>query len=57
MFNKFKDGKGHFKESLKTDVSGMLSLYEATHLGVHGEDILDEARFLKSLSTREPLHI
>ncbi|KAH9691787.1 alpha-humulene/(-)-(E)-beta-caryophyllene synthase [Citrus sinensis] len=43
IFNQFKDGKGNFKESLKTDVSGMLSLYEAAHLGVHGEDILDEA--------------
>ncbi|KAH9757636.1 alpha-humulene/(-)-(E)-beta-caryophyllene synthase [Citrus sinensis] len=43
IFNKFKDGKGNFKESLKIDVSGMLSLYEAAHLGVHGEDILDEA--------------
>lgn len=39
----FKDDKGNFKESLASDVLGMLSLYEAAHLGVHGEDILDEA--------------
>ncbi|KAK0581476.1 hypothetical protein LWI29_014151 [Acer saccharum] len=43
IFNKFKDNKGNFKESLASDVSGMLSLYEAAHVGMHGEDILDEA--------------
>ncbi|XP_059444211.1 (-)-germacrene D synthase-like [Corylus avellana] len=42
-FTKFKDSKGNFKKSLINDVQGMLSLYEATHLRVHGEDILDEA--------------
>ncbi|XP_040988312.1 (-)-germacrene D synthase-like [Juglans microcarpa x Juglans regia] len=43
MFNKFKDIKGNFKGSLCNDVKGILSLYEATHLRVKGEDILDEA--------------
>ncbi|KAM3744366.1 hypothetical protein ACB098_06G048100 [Castanea mollissima] len=43
IFSKFKDTNGNFKESLTSDVRGMLSLYEATHLRVHGEDILDEA--------------
>ncbi|XP_040988311.1 (-)-germacrene D synthase-like isoform X2 [Juglans microcarpa x Juglans regia] len=43
MFNKFKDRKGNFKGSLRNDVKGILSLYEATHLRVKGEDILDEA--------------
>ncbi|XP_050218835.1 (-)-germacrene D synthase-like [Mercurialis annua] len=43
VFNKFKDNKGRFKDSLVNDARGMLSLYEATHLRVHGEDILDEA--------------
>ena len=42
FFNKFKDNKGNFKESLIKDVRGMLSLYEATHMRVHGEDMLDE---------------
>jgi len=42
-FAKFTDSKGKFKESLINDVRGMLSLYEAAHLRVHGEDILDEA--------------
>ncbi|KAJ0102231.1 hypothetical protein Patl1_04440 [Pistacia atlantica] len=43
IFIKFKDERGKFKESLINDVSGMLSLYEAAHLGIRGEDVLDEA--------------
>ncbi|XP_048439389.1 (-)-germacrene D synthase-like [Pyrus x bretschneideri] len=43
LFNKFKDGNGNFKGSLVDDVVGLLSLYEATHLRIHGEEILDEA--------------
>ena len=43
MFNKFKDSDGKLKESLRDDVVGLLSLYEATHLRVRGEDLLDEA--------------
>ncbi|KAI8552714.1 hypothetical protein RHMOL_Rhmol06G0288200 [Rhododendron molle] len=43
VFNKFKDNKGNFKESLIGDVRGLLNLYEATYLSVHQEDILDEA--------------
>ncbi|XP_042478009.1 (-)-germacrene D synthase-like isoform X2 [Macadamia integrifolia] len=42
-FNRFKDSKGNFREDLIKDVPGMLCLYEATFLRVHGEDILDEA--------------
>ncbi|KAH7859662.1 hypothetical protein Vadar_003925 [Vaccinium darrowii] len=43
VFNKFKDSNGKIQESVTGDIRGMLSLYEATHLRVHGEDILDEA--------------
>lgn len=43
MFEKFRDEQRKFKESLIDDVQGMLSLYEATHFRVHGEDILEEA--------------
>lgn len=43
MFNQFKDSNGKFKEDLSKDVEGLLSLYEAAHLRVHGEDILEEA--------------
>ena len=43
IFNKFKDNMGNFKESLISDVKGMLSFDDATHMRVHGEDIHDEA--------------
>ncbi|XP_042518576.1 (-)-germacrene D synthase-like [Macadamia integrifolia] len=43
VFNRFKSSDGKFKEDLINDVRGLLCLYEATHLRVHGEDILDEA--------------
>ena len=42
-FNKFKNNDGTFKKSLIDDVRGMLSLYEASFLSVHGEEIMDEA--------------
>ncbi|GMI65473.1 hypothetical protein like AT3G14490 [Hibiscus trionum] len=42
-FNKFKGEKGEFKESLISDVKGMLELYEAAHFLLHGENILEEA--------------
>ncbi|KAL0407834.1 UNVERIFIED_CONTAM: Viridiflorene synthase [Sesamum radiatum] len=42
VFDKFtNDGK--FKESLRVDIKGLLSLYEASHLRYHGETVLDEA--------------
>ncbi|KAH7853623.1 hypothetical protein Vadar_004800 [Vaccinium darrowii] len=43
VFEKFKDCNGKFKETMSIDVMAMLSLYEATFLKTHGEDILDEA--------------
>ena len=43
IFNKYKDENGSFKESLSNDVWGLLGLYEAAHIRVWGEDILDEA--------------
>ncbi|KAJ0044676.1 hypothetical protein Pint_04331 [Pistacia integerrima] len=43
VFNEFKDNNGSFKASLAEDVRGMLSLYQASNLRVHGENILDEA--------------
>ncbi|KAL5803912.1 hypothetical protein ACOSQ3_030712 [Xanthoceras sorbifolium] len=61
-FNKFKDNKGEFKENLTSDAKGMLSLYEATHLRHHGEDILEEAlvfskAHLKSLAEISSPHL
>ncbi|CBI31280.3 unnamed protein product, partial [Vitis vinifera] len=43
IFNKFMDERGRFKEALISDVRGMLCLYEAAHLRVHGEDIIAKA--------------
>ncbi|XP_019181135.1 PREDICTED: (-)-germacrene D synthase-like [Ipomoea nil] len=43
VFERFKDNDGKFKESLTNNVQAMLSLYEASHLRVHEEKILDEA--------------
>ncbi|KAK1373806.1 Valerianol synthase TPS8 [Heracleum sosnowskyi] len=44
VFNKFKDDStGKFSEALASDPLGMLSLYDATFLRGHGEDVLEEA--------------
>ncbi|KAJ4723532.1 Terpene synthase [Melia azedarach] len=43
VFEKFKDEESKFKATLTSDVRGLLSLYEAAHLAICGEDILDEA--------------
>ncbi|GLT49636.1 hypothetical protein SLA2020_231810 [Shorea laevis] len=43
VFKKFMDMDGKFKADLVNEVPGLLSLYEAAHLGVQGEEILDEA--------------
>ncbi|KAK7405096.1 hypothetical protein VNO78_06292 [Psophocarpus tetragonolobus] len=43
VFLKFKDQAGNFNEELGDDIQGMLSLYEATQLRFHGEEILEEA--------------
>ncbi|KAM5559431.1 (-)-alpha-pinene synthase-like [Rosa sericea] len=45
VFDKFKDANGNFKEGLTANTAGMLSFYEATHLRMHGEDILEDAVF------------
>ncbi|KAI4305108.1 hypothetical protein L6164_028494 [Bauhinia variegata] len=43
IFEQFREHKGNFKVSLIQDTLGMLNLYEAVHLRIHGEDILDQA--------------
>ncbi|XVF77851.1 hypothetical protein PTKIN_Ptkin14bG0080300 [Pterospermum kingtungense] len=43
VFNKFIEKDGKFKDSLGEDVTGLLSLYEASFLGVPEEHVLDEA--------------
>ncbi|KAM3304189.1 hypothetical protein P3S67_015221 [Capsicum chacoense] len=42
LFKKFLDGNVKFKESLASDVLGLLSLYEASHVRTHSEDILED---------------
>uniref|UniRef100_A0A0D9Z7N9 Terpene synthase N-terminal domain-containing protein n=1 Tax=Oryza glumipatula TaxID=40148 RepID=A0A0D9Z7N9_9ORYZ len=55
VFDKFKDSTGCFRESLSTDARGLLSLYNAAHLAMPGEEVaLDDTiafsrRSLKSL--------
>ncbi|XP_043692889.1 alpha-terpineol synthase, chloroplastic-like [Telopea speciosissima] len=53
LFNHLKDEAGNFIASYLDDVKGVLSLYEASHLAVEGENILDEAKGL----TRTALEI
>ncbi|CAI9754879.1 unnamed protein product [Fraxinus pennsylvanica] len=43
IFKKFTEENGSFKETIKQDARGLLSLYEAAYLRVQGEDILEDA--------------
>ncbi|CAI0374741.1 unnamed protein product [Linum tenue] len=45
VFKRFQneEEEGTFKEELGSDVEGMMGLYEAAHLHMHGETILDQA--------------
>ncbi|XP_015078050.1 (E,E)-germacrene B synthase [Solanum pennellii] len=43
VFKQFTNQDGKFKERLTNDVQGLLSLYEASHLRVRDEEILEEA--------------
>ncbi|XP_016903707.2 (3S,6E)-nerolidol synthase 1-like isoform X2 [Cucumis melo] len=48
VFKVFLNEKGKFKEKLKADLNGMTSLYEASQLRIHGDDILEEAEDFSS---------
>lgn len=43
VLDKFMGRENKFKEGLTSDVESLLSLYEAAHVGTHGEGILEEA--------------
>nr|AVR48793.1 linalool synthase [Rosa chinensis] len=54
LFNKFRSGEGSFKDSL-SDVEGLLSLNEASHLGMPGEDVLEEAKIFSSKNLKQSM--
>lgn len=43
VFKIFMNENDNFRESLQEDVEGLLSLYQASFLGVKGETIIDKA--------------
>ncbi|KAI3449956.1 hypothetical protein Pfo_006621 [Paulownia fortunei] len=43
VFDKFKGEDKKFKETLNSDAKGLLSLYEAAQLRIHGEEVLEDA--------------
>jgi len=43
VFDEFRDGTGNFNTCLTRDSKGLLSLYNAAHMAVPGEDVLDDA--------------
>ncbi|XP_062106180.1 probable terpene synthase 9 [Humulus lupulus] len=49
VFDKFRGKDGRFLDSLSSNVHGILSLYEASHLGMPEENVLEEA---KSFTTK-----
>jgi hypothetical protein len=42
VLDKFKDEAGSFKEDLRNDLRGLLSLYNAAHMAVPGESVLED---------------
>ncbi|XP_051128103.1 germacrene A synthase-like [Andrographis paniculata] len=56
IFCKWIDKNGNFQERIKNDVRGLLSLYEATHLRIHGETILDDAFTFAATNLKTTVH-
>ncbi|KDP41022.1 hypothetical protein JCGZ_03554 [Jatropha curcas] len=55
VLDKFRDKNGKFLDSLAGDGAGLLSLYDASHLGMHGEDVLEEAKNFTSFHLKSLL--
>ncbi|BAT92207.1 hypothetical protein VIGAN_07088600, partial [Vigna angularis var. angularis] len=55
VFKKFLDHSGNFKESITTDIWGMLSMYEASYLGAKGEEVLQQAMDFSSAHLQQSL--
>ncbi|CAK9163142.1 unnamed protein product [Ilex paraguariensis] len=55
IFNSFRNSEGNLKPNLCEDTKGMLSLYEASHLAVGGESVLEKAREFITKHLKEKL--
>ncbi|KAF1882158.1 hypothetical protein Lal_00038802 [Lupinus albus] len=55
VFDKFIDKKGSFNQRLCGNMKGIRDLYEASHLSIAGEDILDEAEQFSKQVLKERL--
>ncbi|KAK1426566.1 hypothetical protein QVD17_15242 [Tagetes erecta] len=55
VFELFKGNDVKFGENLKYDIRGLMELYEASHLCIEGEQILDEAATFSSHMLRKTL--
>nr|WHL34558.1 terpene synthase 2 [Aquilegia viridiflora] len=53
VFDKFKDENGSLKMYLTEDVKGLLSMYEASYLGLEGEDFMDEVKAFTTKHLKE----
>ncbi|XVF82867.1 hypothetical protein PTKIN_Ptkin16aG0085200 [Pterospermum kingtungense] len=55
VFEKFKGVDGKFMDSFSGDIEGLLSLEEASFLGIQGEQILEEAKGFTGESLKDSL--
>ncbi|XP_076893729.1 (E)-nerolidol synthase TPS18VF-like [Bidens hawaiensis] len=56
IFEQFKGKNDKFVDNLKSDIRGLMELYEASHLCVEGETILDEAAIFSSHMLQKSLN-
>ncbi|PIN19320.1 Viridiflorene synthase [Handroanthus impetiginosus] len=56
VFENFIEKNGKFKENLRSDIKGLVGLYEAAYLRYHGETILDEALVFSTTNLETIIH-